>query len=80
MEAVSHHPDQLACNTLAVMLSNACGYSLPTSSTSLDRTGILPVSLIQNEPADGAEGDAQCVPDVVDQTTRSGDQDVDAFT
>lgn len=65
---------------LAVMLSNACGYSLHTSLTSLDRTGILPVSLIQNEPADGAEGDVQCVLDVVDQTTGSGDQDIDAFT
>lgn len=44
------------------------------------RRGYLPVSLVQYEPADGAEGDAQRVLDVVHQTPRRGHQDVDAFT
>lgn len=44
------------------------------------RGGNLPVSLVQHEPADGAEGDAQRVLDVVHQTPRRGHQDVDAFT
>lgn len=42
--------------------------------------GLVPVGLVKDQPADGAEGDAQRVPDVVDQATRRGDQDVDALT
>lgn len=43
-------------------------------------TGSVPVGLVNDQPADGAEGDAQRVPDVVDQATRRGDQDVNALT
>lgn len=43
-------------------------------------TGSVPVGLVNNQPAHSAEGDAQRVPDVVDQATRRGDQDVDALT
>lgn len=42
--------------------------------------GYLPVGLVQHEPADGTEGDAQRVLDVVHKTPWRGHQDVDAFT
>lgn len=39
-----------------------------------------PIGLVQHQPAEGAEGDAQRVLDVVHQAARRGHQDVDAFT
>ena len=40
----------------------------------------LPISFVQDEPADSTEGDAQGVFDMIHQTSRSGHQDVDSFT
>ncbi len=40
----------------------------------------LPVSLVQDQPANGTESDAQRVSDVIHQASWSRDQDVDAFT
>lgn len=40
----------------------------------------LPVGLVQDQPANSAEGDAQGVFDMVHQTARRGDQDVDTFS
>ena len=40
----------------------------------------VPVSLVQDEPPDSAEGYAQRVLDVVHQSARRGDQNVNPFT
>lgn len=40
----------------------------------------LPVGLVQDEPANSTEGDAKGVFNVIHQTSRSRNQDVDSFT